>query len=672
MFREAERRRSSNVRFKQLFHELKQQFPTIPDEVIANCILETASSNASRDINIIEALKNRVTSRCSSEEPMGRPSTASDVPAIKTTEISDRRASVPEDSPRKKALEQRKHRKQHKAAKEDAHSDDDDREGDREKRKLSSLLRKTIKTIKSPTRIDYKNSRKHHNKKHHPKRDSEGTSSKETSLSPTDEGEAESLLTVSALKQHFEQSKTNGIREKKPSPKLNAISSPRQSEMNKSLETTSELNQDSQVKPSSASPPKRPTSLALNVARPLGKGWKNGLQLSEKCRNLPQLLNANLLSDKPPRSPVYNKKTVGAKGKNVLHDLKGVSSPGSDKEEPSSASKDVSVNTGARKKETVSTPTQTTDTLLGEPAGGSVNLSFNVNCSLDVIQSPVNPRRTSTLQVTPETPWGLREPTSPRSYTTVNLTLRTPSSTPQPPIDITSQNSSLTYSTSSFDSQKGLQKRLQITVGPTGGNVIASRVRPESCEFEVSPSAKFDVVARRSPDKMAENEEPPVVVKQQAMIDKLRILLTNEKTRLIVLRQEVADLQKRAIQSPADIQKWTLMKHSITHLRYQCQQLVPYIKDVIEPEFYNNLYRGQPLAGNDDSFEPQRRNNLFQQDQDGPKWNCDVCTFLNHPQLNKCEQCDMPRFIHVSASPGDNIHIHVTPRISRRIVRSWL
>nr|3A9K_C Chain C, Mitogen-activated protein kinase kinase kinase 7-interacting protein 3 [Mus musculus] len=28
----------------------------------------------------------------------------------------------------------------------------------------------------------------------------------------------------------------------------------------------------------------------------------------------------------------------------------------------------------------------------------------------------------------------------------------------------------------------------------------------------------------------------------------------------------------------------------------------------------------------------------------GAPWNCDSCTFLNHPALNRCEQCEMPRY----------------------------
>jgi len=65
-----------------------------------------------------------------------------------------------------------------------------------------------------------------------------------------------------------------------------------------------------------------------------------------------------------------------------------------------------------------------------------------------------------------------------RSYTSVSLTLRPPSSEPQPPIDIRSEGSSLTYSTSSLD-PRGFQSRLQISIGPGSvGSIAAARIRP--------------------------------------------------------------------------------------------------------------------------------------------------------------------------------------------------
>ncbi|XP_056460017.1 TGF-beta-activated kinase 1 and MAP3K7-binding protein 3 isoform X1 [Gadus chalcogrammus] len=32
------------------------------------------------------------------------------------------------------------------------------------------------------------------------------------------------------------------------------------------------------------------------------------------------------------------------------------------------------------------------------------------------------------------------------------------------------------------------------------------------------------------------------------------------------------------------------------------------------------------------------------EDFEGAQWNCESCTFLNHPALNRCEQCEMPRY----------------------------
>lgn len=31
------------------------------------------------------------------------------------------------------------------------------------------------------------------------------------------------------------------------------------------------------------------------------------------------------------------------------------------------------------------------------------------------------------------------------------------------------------------------------------------------------------------------------------------------------------------------------------------------------------------------------------EDDDGVQWGCTACTFLNHPALNRCEQCEFPR-----------------------------
>ncbi|XP_025790361.1 TGF-beta-activated kinase 1 and MAP3K7-binding protein 3 [Puma concolor] len=38
------------------------------------------------------------------------------------------------------------------------------------------------------------------------------------------------------------------------------------------------------------------------------------------------------------------------------------------------------------------------------------------------------------------------------------------------------------------------------------------------------------------------------------------------------------------------------------------------------------------------------RTQPLDEDYEGAPWNCDSCTFLNHPALNRCEQCEMPRY----------------------------
>lgn len=81
----------------------------------------------------------------------------------------------------------------------------------------------------------------------------------------------------------------------------------------------------------------------------------------------------------------------------------------------------------------------------------------------------------------------------------MSLTLRPPSSEPQAPIDIRSQRSSLTYSTSSSN-PRGFQSRVQISIGPGNvGTVAAARIRPPMGPTRPSsllPSGQYSSVRR--------------------------------------------------------------------------------------------------------------------------------------------------------------------------------
>ncbi|CAG9817660.1 unnamed protein product [Phaedon cochleariae] len=424
---------------------------------------------------------------------------------------------------------------------------------------------------------------------------------------------------------------------------------------------------------------------------------KFNIRLSEKCRDVHKLLNSGVC-DKPPRSP------SSVKRQSVRIDRSPVVEPDAQKQVEDRL---VDVQKRSTQVESAEDPlparkgtssTQTTDTLVASP--GSVSLSVDVNCS--VALSPR--RRTSLVQLVPAQPW-LPSPSasSPRSFTSVNLTLRQPGATPLDPIDITSENSRLTYSTSSFDPSKGLQSRLQITVGPAGGAVSSARARPRSLHWEERGAGLSEAGLRGaglrgagSLDDLAGSLEPPLLLNQQARIERLRIEMKTRRAKLETVKQEIEELEKNRLRlSRQDNENRLLME--IKHLTWQCKDL-----ESDGEAFYSNIYTGQhgPLLdltprqhnrrrppaqypnaqaqyqnaqAQYQNAQAQYQNAQAQStDPEGPKWNCGLCTFLNHPVLDKCEQCEMPRIVHVSASPGDNIHIHVTPRLSRRITHSWV
>lgn len=68
----------------------------------------------------------------------------------------------------------------------------------------------------------------------------------------------------------------------------------------------------------------------------------------------------------------------------------------------------------------------------------------------------------------------------------------------------------------------------------------------------------------------------PVVIKQQARIERLRIELNTEKAKLIVMKQEVSELESNqnvAIVRRTDEELEKQLEREILHLRCQCEQL---------------------------------------------------------------------------------------------------
>ncbi|XP_068983955.1 TGF-beta-activated kinase 1 and MAP3K7-binding protein 3-like isoform X8 [Bombus flavifrons] len=325
-----------------------------------------------------------------------------------------------------------------------------------------------------------------------------------------------------------------------------------------------------------------------------------------------------------------------------------------------------------------------------------------------------------------------------RSYTSVSLTLRPPSSEPQPPIDIRSQGSSLTYSSSSLD-PRGFQSRLQISIGAGAvGGVAAARIRPPmgpirpnslippvqtgpqrppvaglpagppsqlprptttmsapttpsvpsttniapSISLPTTPSGPTTTsppsspIGERIPANSDQNRSPlnqvaehqrELVAEQLARKDRLARELRAEKGRLEAMKKELQSLTRPFDSSmpPQELKK--KLRSEIYQLQVECDRLADEVDQWSDPrvplgetneKFYQRIYTGQPLPSRSVSADPPplpsqppawqpepSGNDVDREERDGPSWVCRMCTFDNHPLMNKCEQCDMPRLL---------------------------
>ena len=142
------------------------------------------------------------------------------------------------------------------------------------------------------------------------------------------------------------------------------------------------------------------------------------------------------------------------------------------------------------------------------------------------------------------------------------------------------------------------------------------------------------------------------------------------------------------------------LRSEIYQLRVECNTLADEVDQWSDPrvvplgetneEFYQDIYTGQPLPPRSatsnppplpmqpPAWQPELGGNAVDGDErgDGPSWVCRMCTFDNHPLMNKCEQCDMPRLLDRGNAGGtQDIHIRVTHHHNfapSRTVHSWV
>ncbi|KAH0946717.1 hypothetical protein HN011_000526 [Eciton burchellii] len=355
-----------------------------------------------------------------------------------------------------------------------------------------------------------------------------------------------------------------------------------------------------------------------------------------------------------------------------------------------------------------------------------------------------------------------------RSYTSVSLTLRPPSSEPQPPIDIRSEGSSLTYSTSSLD-PRGFQSRLQISIGPGNvGSIAAARIRPPmvpnrpnsllppiqtspqrppglppgppsqlprpttmsapntpsipsttnivpTCSLPTTPSGPAtnnSVIAppsslvaehmqttsdqNRSPLSQVAEHQRKLVAEQLARKERLAKELRAEKGRLEAMKKEVQALTRPVDPSVSPQELKVKLRSEIYQLQVECDRLADEVDQWSDrrvplgetnEEFYQGIYTGQPLPtrllnppplpSQPPAWRPQQSAD-DREERSEPSWVCTMCTFDNHPLMNKCEECDMPRLLNPggsSAGETQDIHIRVTHHHNfspRHTVHSWV
>ncbi|XP_049876332.1 uncharacterized protein LOC126373969 isoform X1 [Pectinophora gossypiella] len=234
--------------------------------------------------------------------------------------------------------------------------------------------------------------------------------------------------------------------------------------------------------------------------------------------------------------------------------------------------------------------------------GYPLNLSVNVNCHMDYSRG--------------YDPW-LEDYDSPRAITSVNLTVCTPTSNMASPVR------------ESRDDEGGFEGHVTVTVSP-------STARPPRRAAPPPPNQRASRLESPRPTRTA--PEPPGSVNERSLIERQKERLGRLATALAQERSRLAQLTREThilAAPPPPAQAAQRLRDYVEKLRDQCDTLAKRLEmggaeQDDSGNFYSNIYTGQrPPAS----------------------WQCHMCTFRNHPLLDKCEECDMPR-IFVGTSPA--------------------
>ncbi|XP_059535687.1 TGF-beta-activated kinase 1 and MAP3K7-binding protein 3 isoform X3 [Myotis daubentonii] len=132
-----------------------------------------------------------------------------------------------------------------------------------------------------------------------------------------------------------------------------------------------------------------------------------------------------------------------------------------------------------------------------------------------------------------------------------------------------------------------------------------------------------------------------LLLHQRARMERLAKQLKLEKEELERLKAEVNGMEHDLMQRRLRRVSCTTpipTPEEMTRLRSMNRQLQINVDCTLKE--VDLLQSREHLPGSKHNPQTQPRD----EDYEGAPWNCDSCTFLNHPALNRCEQCEMPRY----------------------------
>ncbi|KAJ8680361.1 hypothetical protein QAD02_016148 [Eretmocerus hayati] len=177
-----------------------------------------------------------------------------------------------------------------------------------------------------------------------------------------------------------------------------------------------------------------------------------------------------------------------------------------------------------------------------------------------------------------------------------------------------------------------------------------------------------------------ENQFKPLVMEQLIRKERLVEALEAEKTKLEAMKRDVESLSNLSLGNTSSQDQEMKLKSDIYRLQIECDRLSQEVDSKSDrrvplgetnAEFYQSIYTGQqytpqssnmppPLPSQPPAWEPRPSRNDIEEDVDGPSWVCQRCTFDNHFLMNKCEQCEEPKSVENVQGGAQDIHIRVT------------